>query len=135
MKKIKGADILIRPDMGAKGELCMSTKIVVTNLPSDISEDRLRDVFTQVGAVESVKIKTDLFTHRPKGSGYVEMLLDVDAYRAVNCFNGATLNNKKISLKEAKPFHERAKDLLRRRAGMLARKAEDIKRQYAKKLH
>ncbi len=110
----------------------MTTKIYVQNLPFDITEDRLKDIFAQIGDVESVKIRTDLITHRPKGSGYVEMSLDVDAYRAVNCFNGATLRDKKIYLKEAKPFYEWAKDVLRQRVSMFAQKAEDIKRQYTK---
>ncbi|MGE5172765.1 MAG: RNA recognition motif domain-containing protein [Betaproteobacteria bacterium] len=106
----------------------MATKIFVENLPFDITEDMLKDIFAQIGDVESVKIQTDLITHRPKGSGYVEMSLDVDAYRAVHCFNGATLKDKKIYLKEAKPFYERAKDMLRQRVSMLAQQVTADKR-------
>ncbi len=113
----------------------MASKIYVENLPSDITEERLKDIFSQIGEVESVKIQKDLFTHRSKGAGYVEMQLDVDAYRAVLCFNGATFKDRQIHLKEAKPFHERAREILRERAGLLAYKAEEIKRQYANKLH
>ncbi len=106
----------------------MAPKIYVENLPFDITEDRLKDIFAQIGDVESVKLQTDLITHRPKGSGYVEMSLDVDAYRAVNCFNGATLKDKKIYLKEARPFYERAKDALRQRVSMLAQQGAAEKR-------
>ncbi len=113
----------------------MASRIYVENLPTDISEENLKDIFTQVGAVEAVKIQTDLITRHSKGSGYVQMLLDVDAFRAVNCFNGATLKDRKICLKEAKPFHERAKDMLRRRAAGLVQKKEEMTRQYTKKLH
>jgi RNA recognition motif-containing protein len=93
----------------------MAIKILIENLPSDITEDSLRDVFSQIGFVESVKIQTDLLTHRPKGSGYVEMSLDVDADRAVNCFNGATFKDRKIYVQVAKPFYERAVQVLRER--------------------
>jgi RNA recognition motif-containing protein len=106
----------------------MASKIYVENLPVDITEDRLKDNFAQIGPVESVKIKTDLLSRRPKGSGYVEMALDVDAYRAVNCFNGAVLKDRKIYLKEAKPFYARAKDLIHHRVIELAQKTANIKR-------
>jgi cold-inducible RNA-binding protein len=87
-------------------------KIFVENLPSDITEEGLKGVFAQVGAVESVKIKTELLTGRPSGSGYVEMYLDVDAFRAVNCLNGSTMKDRRITLKEAQPLLARAKRIL-----------------------
>lgn len=90
----------------------MTTKIYVENLPCDISEERLKDIFAQIGAIESVKLETDLITRRPKCAGYVEMSLDVDAFRAVNCFNGATFGNKKIHVEEIKPLYERAREIL-----------------------
>src|SRR5512143_2814220 len=93
----------------------MATKIHVENLPCDISEERLRDIFAQIGSVESVKLETDLLTRRPKCAGYVEMSLDVDAFRAVNCFNGATFKDRKINVEEAKPFYEWAREILRNR--------------------
>ncbi|MGE5809595.1 MAG: RNA recognition motif domain-containing protein [Nitrospirota bacterium] len=93
----------------------MATKIHVENLPCDISEERLRDIFAQIGSVESVKLETDLITRRPKCAGYVEMSLDVDAFRAVNCFDGATFKDRKIHVEEAKPFYERAKEVLMNR--------------------
>jgi len=105
----------------------MATRVFVENLPSDMTEDRLRDIFTQIGAVETVKIQSDLITRRPKGTGYVDMSLDVDAYRAVNIFNGVTLQDKRIHLKEVRPFYERAIDLLRQRVGNLGHGRTDTK--------
>jgi RNA recognition motif-containing protein len=80
----------------------MTTKVRVENLPSDITEERLQDVFAQIGDVQSVTIKTDLLTGRPKGYGFVEMSLDVDAYRAVNILDGTTFKDRRIHLKEEK---------------------------------
>lgn len=90
----------------------MATKIYVENLPCDITEERLEDIFAQIGAVESVRLETDLITRRPKCAGYVAMSLDLDAFRAVNCFNGATFGNKKIHVEEIKPLYERAREIL-----------------------
>lgn len=91
----------------------MSTKIIIENLPSEMTEEGLKNVFGQIGAVESVRINTDLLSRRSKGSGYVEMSLDVDAFRAINCFNGASFKDKKVSLKAAQPLLEHAKYILR----------------------
>ncbi len=90
----------------------MATKVRVENLPSDITEERLKDIFSQIGDVQSVTIKIDLLTGRPKGYGFVEMSLDVDAYRAVNILDGTTFKDKRIHLKEEKPLIERAKEVL-----------------------
>ena len=89
----------------------MASKIYVENLPADLTEQGLKDIFAQIGDVQAVKIETDLLTKRSKGRGVVEMSLDVDAYRAVNCFEGATIKDRKIHLKEAKPLLERAKNI------------------------
>jgi RNA recognition motif-containing protein len=90
----------------------MATKVRVENLPSDITEERLKDVFAQIGDVQSVTIKTDLLTGRPKGYGFIEMSLDVDAYRAVNILDGTTFKDRRIRLTEEKPLIEKAKEIL-----------------------
>jgi RNA recognition motif-containing protein len=90
----------------------MANKIYVENLPPDITEDGLKNVFAQIGEVQSVKIKPDLLTmlsSHPKGYGIVEMVLDVDAYRVVNVFEGATFKDSKIHVEEARPLFEKAK--------------------------
>jgi RNA recognition motif-containing protein len=92
----------------------MASKIYVDNLPIDMTEDRLKDVFAQIGEVQSVKITKDLLTlltDHPKGHGIVEMTLEVDAYRAVNVFDGATFKDRKIHLEETKPLIDKAKSM------------------------
>ena len=106
----------------------MAIKVFIENLPSDITEDSLMDVFSQIGSVESVKIQVDLLTHRPKGSGYVEMSLDVDAYRAVNCFNGATFKDRKIYVQVAIPFYERAMQVLWQRLSEVTHPRDERRR-------
>jgi RNA recognition motif-containing protein len=93
-------------------EVSMPKRIYVENLPPDITAERLKNIFDQIGEVQSVRIKTDFFTLRPKCSGIVDMALDVDAYRAVNCFEGATFKNGIIHLREEDPLMERARIVL-----------------------
>jgi len=90
----------------------MATNVRVENLPSDITEKRLKDIFSQIGEVQSVIIKTNLLTGRPRGYGFVEMSLDVDAFRAVNILDGISFKDKRIHLKEEKPLIVRAKEIL-----------------------
>ncbi len=85
-------------------------KISVGNLPAGITEDGLKDVFSQVGEVQSVKLKTNLITWQPTGHGIVDMTLEVDAYRAINCFEGAAFKDKKIHVTETYPLLEKAKN-------------------------
>ena len=99
--------------MERRGNTCMGMKIIIENLSPDISEEGLKNIFDQIGAVESVRIKTGLLSRRSRGSGYVEMSLEVDAFRAINCFNGASIKNKRVSLKEELPFPEQAKHILK----------------------
>jgi RNA recognition motif-containing protein len=92
----------------------MASKIYVDNLPADMTEDGLKDFFAQIGEVQSVRIKKDLLTmltDHPKGHGIVEMTLEVDAYRAVNVFEGATFKDRKIHLEEARPLIDKAKSM------------------------
>jgi RNA recognition motif-containing protein len=108
----------------------MASRIYVENLPPDITEERLKDFFTQIGDVQSVKIKTDLITRRSTGRGFVEMSLDVDAYRAVNCFDGATIKDRRIHLEEAKPLLERAKSIF-----LQATRPQELSRPREKRSH
>jgi poly(U)-binding-splicing factor PUF60 len=110
----------------------ITTTVCVENLPCDITRDRLQDIFAQIGPVEAVKIQPDLLTRQPRCSGYVKMSLDLDAYRAVNFFNGAVFRNRKIHVEEAKPFYEKAKDLLIDRVNLLAQYGSDWKKQLPK---
>ncbi len=87
----------------------MASRVFIENLPPDLNEEGLKDFFMQIGDVQSVRLETDLITKRSKGRGFVEMSLDLDAYRAVNCFDGAMIKDRKIHLKEAKPLLQRAR--------------------------
>jgi len=84
-------------------------KIFIDNLPPDITEESLKGVFAQIGEVESVKIRTDLLSKTPARHGIVDMALELDGYRAINCFEGATFKDRKIHVKEAYPWLEKAK--------------------------
>ena len=85
----------------------MTKRLYVGNLPYSISEDELRDLFNQVGEIEKITIITDRETGRSKGFGFVEMATEELAQAAINRFNGYSINNRNLTVNEAKPREER----------------------------
>jgi cold-inducible RNA-binding protein len=86
----------------------MSKKLYIGNLPYSVTETALREMFTPLGVVDSVSIITDRDTGRPKGFAFVEMT-DADAAKqAISQINGKTLDNRSITVAEARPQVQRS---------------------------
>ncbi len=77
-------------------------KIYVGNLAFNTTEDELRQLFTQHGAVESVSVITDRNTGQSRGFGFVEMGA-ADAETAIRALNGTTLGDRSLTVNEARP--------------------------------
>jgi len=82
--------------------------IYVGNLPYDIGEDELRDVFSQFGEVSKVNIIMDKFSGQPKGFGFVEMPNNSEADEAIKTLNDSALKGRNIKVNQAKPRRERS---------------------------
>ena len=85
----------------------MSTKLFVGNLSYQASENDLKELFSQAGTVESVKIITDTYTGQPRGIGFVEMSTSAEAKNAVSLLNDKPLNDRNITVSEARPRPDR----------------------------
>jgi len=81
----------------------MSKKLYIGNLPYSVTDTALREMFTPLGEVSSVSVITDRDTGRPKGFAFVEMADDAAATQAINQVNGKTLENRTITVAEARP--------------------------------
>jgi cold-inducible RNA-binding protein len=86
----------------------MAKKLYVGNLSYNISEEELRNVFTPMGEVQSCKIITDAATGRSKGFGFIEMMNDEDADKAIASLNGTTVMDRALNVSEARPQTERS---------------------------
>lgn len=82
-------------------------KLFVGSLPFAVSEDELKDLFSQSGLVESAIIIKDKMTGRSKGFGFVEMSSEEEAQKAVSTLNGSDLGGRNIIVSEARPQEER----------------------------
>ena len=86
----------------------MSKKLYIGNLPYSVTETALREMFTPLGVVDSVSIITDRDTGRPKGFAFVEMTDEGAAKQAISQINGKTLDNRSITVAEARPQVQRS---------------------------
>lgn len=85
----------------------MGRKLYVGNLPYEIGEAELQDLFAQSGSVESVTVMRDQMTGRARGFGFVEMSSDDEAQKAINDLNGSQLGGRSLTVNEARPKEAR----------------------------
>ena len=77
--------------------------IYVGNLPYNIQEDELKDLFAESGTVDSSKIISDKFSGKSKGYGFIEMPNEDEAKAAVEALNGTDVKGRNIKVNESKP--------------------------------
>lgn len=81
-------------------------KLYVGNFPYDMTEDRLRDLFTPFGTPDSVSLITDRETGRTKGFGFVEFSDDGQAKAAIAGMNRKDVGGRPLTVSEARPRSE-----------------------------
>ena len=96
-------------DHAEETEKQMAKTIYVGNLPFSATEDEVRDLFSQHGTVQSVKLITDRETGRPRGFGFVEME-DADADKAISALDGADMGGRNLRVSPARPRGDRGFD-------------------------
>ncbi len=79
----------------------------IGNLAHDVTEDDLRNAFSEFGEVSSVKIIIDKFSGRPKGFGFVEMPNNSEADQAIKALNGKVFNGRSIKVNQAEARRKR----------------------------
>lgn len=77
-------------------------KLIVLNLPRDLSEDELAKLFKAHGNIKACDLVMDAKTGSSKGFGFVEMALEHEAEIAIKELHGSKLKKKKIRVKPAK---------------------------------
>lgn len=79
------------------------TKLFVGSLAYSVTEGQLRDLFSQVGKVESCSLITDRYSGQSKGFAFVEMPEDEQAKEAITKYNNFEIDGRKIVVNVAKP--------------------------------
>jgi cold-inducible RNA-binding protein len=81
----------------------MGRKLYVGNLPYEVGEAELQELFSRVGPVESVSIVRDMATGRARGFAFVEMGTEEAAQSAINDLNATELGGRNLTVNEARP--------------------------------
>lgn len=85
----------------------MAKNIYVGNLTWTTSTDDLNALFGQHGQVARSQVIMDRETGRSRGFGFVEMVSDQDATKAIEALNGFQFQNRALTVNEARPREER----------------------------
>ncbi len=86
----------------------MESKLYVGNLSYNVTENALRELFSQAGEIKELTLIMDRDTRRPKGFGFVEMTTQVDAEKAIQMFNDYEMDGRKLAVNIARPREERS---------------------------
>jgi RNA recognition motif-containing protein len=81
----------------------MIMNIYVGNLAYGVSEDDLKQAFSQYGEVTSANLITDKYSGQSKGFAFVEMANNSEADAAIKNLNGAALSGRNIKVNQAMP--------------------------------
>ena len=81
----------------------MGRKLYVGNLPYEVGETELQELFGRAGSVESVNVMRDQATGRARGFAFVEMSTDDEAQNAISALNGTQVGGRNLTVNEARP--------------------------------
>ena len=81
----------------------MGRKLYVGNLPYEIGETELQELFAKAGSVESVNVMRDQMTGRARGFAFVEMSTDEEAQKAIAELNAVQIGGRSLTVNEARP--------------------------------
>jgi len=84
----------------------------IGNLSYNVTEDDLKDLFSEFGEVVNVNIIKDKFSGQSKGFGFVEMPSNSEADKAIKALNGNELKGRNIKVSQGE---RRRKSSSRRR--------------------
>jgi RNA recognition motif-containing protein len=85
----------------------MESKLYVGNLSYNVTEEQLRELFSQAGTIKEIAMIVDRDTQRPKGFGFVEMTTQVEAQKAIEMFNEHELDGRRLTVNFARPKEDR----------------------------
>ena len=82
-------------------------RIYVGNLPYNVNESELKELFSPYGQVTSATLVMDKFSGQSKGFGFVEMPNNSEADAAIKGLNESSVKGRNIKVNQAKPRGER----------------------------
>jgi len=85
----------------------MGKKLFVGNLSYQATEEEIKELFSQAGTVESVKVVMDMRSGQSRGFGFVELSSAEEAQKAVSLLNGKLFKDRPLTVSEAREQEKR----------------------------
>lgn len=85
----------------------MSARLFVGNLPFDVTETELRDLFSPVGPLSYVFLPVDRETGKKRGFAFVEFADEARAGEALNRFKDQPFKGRPLAMSEARAKESR----------------------------
>lgn len=82
-------------------------RLYVGNLPYSFTDDSMKQLFAECGEVTEAKVIMDKFSGRSKGFGFVSMVDDAAAEKAVKEMNGKEIEGRALKVDIARPMREK----------------------------
>ena len=77
--------------------------IYVGNLSYQVTEDDLKEVFSDYGSVKRVQLPTDKDTGKLRGFGFVEMESETSEQAAIEALDGAEWMGRSLKVNKSRP--------------------------------
>ncbi len=81
--------------------------IYVGNIPFDVTDADVKEVFQEYGTVKRVHLPMDRETNRMRGFGFVEMETEDQETAAIEDLNGAEWLGRILKVNKARPREEK----------------------------
>jgi RNA recognition motif-containing protein len=85
----------------------MNKKLYVGNLNYNTTENKISELFGEIGEVVSTDLIIDRYSGRSKGFAFVEMAEPSTAQAAIDQLNGREVDGRVIKVAEARPQRPR----------------------------
>ena len=74
----------------------MNKNLYVGGLPYSVAEEKLQEIFSAYGTVETARVITDRYTGQSRGFGFVEMNSADEAQQAIQALDGSELEGRRL---------------------------------------
>jgi len=88
-------------------EEVQKNKLYVGNLPYEVDDKKLAEMFAEIGEVVEAVVITEKETGRSKGFGFVTMKDDADAEKAAKEMNEKEIDGRPLKVDIARPMRKR----------------------------
>ncbi|KAL6755322.1 hypothetical protein V8C86DRAFT_2679070, partial [Haematococcus lacustris] len=84
--------------MGPRGDEPERVSLLVRNLPLDVRQEDVRDMFQRYGEVRDIYLPKDYYTGKPRGFGFVEFRDNRDAEDALYALDRTVVGGREVSV-------------------------------------